>query len=135
MGRQISFNKFEEMATQAIESFGVTRSDAQGFVEAHADRFAAHWVHGSTPREAAAAVFRPDTTAMTKAGYIAARRLIRDNGRYALRWLTWEHCLVMDRLLYGIQDSKDWLQERADIVAYCLREGIHCTARHTQPLN
>jgi hypothetical protein len=70
---------------------------------------------------------------MTKNEYRNARRLIRDNGRCALNWMTPEHRDAMDRLLYGIQDSKDELAERADIVAYCKREGIACTVRHTAP--
>lgn len=66
---------------------------------------------------------------MTKTEYRKARRLIRDNGRYALRWLGAEAAKVMDVLVYG--QACDWLAERADIVAYCKREGVACTVRHT----
>lgn len=66
---------------------------------------------------------------MTKAEYRKARRLIRDNGRYALRWLVPEVAKVMDVLVFGQQC--DWLAERADIVGYCRREGVPCTVRHT----
>lgn len=66
---------------------------------------------------------------MTKTEYRQARRLIRDNGRYALRWLGEEAARVMDVLVFGQQC--DWLAERADIVAYCRREGLPCTVRHT----
>jgi hypothetical protein len=66
---------------------------------------------------------------VTKTEYREARRLVRDNGRYALRWLTGETLRVMDILLNG--QAKDWLAERADIVAYCRRTGHYCTPRHT----
>lgn len=68
---------------------------------------------------------------MTKTQYFEARKLIRENGRYALRWFTGETWEIMDKLMYGIQDSKDRLKERADIVAYCKREGIYCNPRMT----
>ena len=61
--------------------------------------------------------------------YRKARRLIRDNGRYALRWMESKTAAVMDVLLWGQQ--KDRLAERADIVAYCKREGIECNPRQT----
>ncbi len=67
---------------------------------------------------------------MNKTEYLKARRLIRDNGRYALRWLGAEAAKVMDALVYG--QSCDWLAERADIVAYCKREGLACNVRHTR---
>jgi len=70
---------------------------------------------------------------MIKAEYRKARRLVRDNGRYALNWMHPETRDVMDRLLFAIQDSTDHLSERADIIAYCNREGILCNVRHTQP--
>lgn len=66
---------------------------------------------------------------MNRTEYRAARRLIRDNGRYALRWLSAEAFAVMDVLVWGQQ--KDRLAERADIVAYCKREGIECNPRQT----
>jgi len=67
---------------------------------------------------------------MRRTDYIKARRLIRDNGRYALRWLDKFIREAFDKLL-TIQDSKDRLAERADIVAYCKRESIDCNVRHT----
>lgn len=67
---------------------------------------------------------------ITRIQYKAARKLIRENGRAALRWMTHEVNACMQRLI-DIQDSKDELQERADIVAYCRREGLSCTPRHT----
>lgn len=68
---------------------------------------------------------------MTRTEYRQARRLIRDNGRYALRWLPEAVRADMDNLLFNIQDSKDRLAERARIVAYCRRKGIPCNIRHT----
>lgn len=67
---------------------------------------------------------------MNRRTYRAARRLLRDNGRYALRWLPASSQVAMDRL-FSIQDATDPLAERADIVAYCARESIPCTIRHT----
>ncbi|MBV8248478.1 MAG: hypothetical protein JO200_08495 [Comamonas sp.] len=69
---------------------------------------------------------------MTRTEYHQARRLIRDNGRYALRWLPQAVRAEMDHLLFNIQDGKDRLAERADIVAYCRREGIACNVHHTR---
>ena len=66
---------------------------------------------------------------ITRTEYRNARRLIRDNGRYALRWMESKTAAVMDVLLWGQQ--KDRLAERADIVAYCKREGIECNPRQT----
>jgi tRNA-dihydrouridine synthase len=68
-------------------------------------------------------------TGITRTEYRKARRLIRDNGRYALRWMTEKTAAVMDVLLWGQQI--DQLAERADIVAYCKREGIECNPRQT----
>lgn len=67
---------------------------------------------------------------MTRTEYRKARRLIRDNGRYALRWMRADVFAVMDTLL-AIQDSADRLAVRADIVAYCRRQGIACNPRQT----
>jgi len=68
--------------------------------------------------------------AITRTEYTQARRMIRDNGRYALRWMSDEVFSVMDQLC-TIQDQTDRLAERADIVAYCKRENIECNVRHT----
>ncbi|WP_426197175.1 hypothetical protein [Massilia sp. DWR3-1-1] len=67
---------------------------------------------------------------ITRAEYRKARRLIRENGRCAFRWLAPEVFVVMD-ILQAIQDGKDRLAERADIVAYCKRQGIRCNPRQT----
>lgn len=67
---------------------------------------------------------------MTKNQYLQTRRLIRDNGRYALQWLDAESRLQWDNLLFNIQDSTDWLKERADIVNSCTRKGIEYNFRH-----
>ncbi|CAB3972286.1 MULTISPECIES: hypothetical protein [Burkholderia] len=68
---------------------------------------------------------------MNRIEYRNARRLIRDNGRYALRWLPAEQRDALDHLMFNIQDSTDQLAERADIIAHCQREGAYCTPRHT----
>lgn len=67
---------------------------------------------------------------MNRQAYRVARRLVRDNGRAALRWLPEVERQVMDKLL-AIRDSKDRLAERASIIAWCKREGIECNIRHT----
>jgi hypothetical protein len=67
---------------------------------------------------------------ITRAEYRKARRLIRENGRCAYRWLSHEVFVVMD-ILQTIQTGKDRLAERADIVAYCARHGIRCNPRQT----
>lgn len=69
---------------------------------------------------------------MNRTEYRSARRLIRDNGRFALRWLPADQADVMDRLDTEAR-STDPLAERADILAYCAREGIACNVRHTAP--
>lgn len=68
---------------------------------------------------------------MSKTEYRKMRRLIRDNGRSALNWMDAAARAVFERLLFNIQDSTDWLAERADIVAWCKREGKHCNPRQT----
>lgn len=68
---------------------------------------------------------------MNKATYIKARRMLRDNGRCALRWLDDKTKAAMEHLLFNVQDSTDWLAERADIVAWCKREGRECNPRQT----
>jgi len=56
---------------------------------------------------------------MTKSEYKKARQLIRENGNYALRWLSEEQNAVIQSL----QSGKDKLAERAAIVTYCKRKG------------
>jgi hypothetical protein len=68
---------------------------------------------------------------MNRTQYRTARRMIRDNGRYALRWLDAKACHAMEHLLFNVQDAQDWLAERADIVGYCRREGLNCNPRMT----
>lgn len=59
---------------------------------------------------------------MNRQEYRAARRLIRDNGAYALRWLKGHIQRAMDVLIYGQQDDR--LATRADVVRWCRSEGI-----------
>lgn len=66
---------------------------------------------------------------MTRTEYRKARRLCRENGRYALLWLTDEQAAVMTRVMFA--QPTDHLAERADIIAWCKREGFECTPRHT----
>jgi len=63
---------------------------------------------------------------MTRTEYRKARRLIRDNGAYAYRWLGAD-----GERLRNLANEQDWLAERADIVAWCKREGCACNPRQT----
>jgi len=62
--------------------------------------------------------------------YREARQTIRQNGWYGLRWVEQPMRENMERLQI-VEFSKDSLAERADIIAYCAREGIECNVRHT----
>ena len=62
--------------------------------------------------------------------YRTGRRLIRDNGNYAFRWMKGIQRDNFERL-HDIGNQKDYLQERADILVYCKRENVACTVRHT----
>ena len=66
---------------------------------------------------------------MNRTQYHAARRMIRENGRIAYRWLGADGDKLRD-----LADDQDWLAERADIIAYCKREGIACNVRCTARL-
>ena len=70
---------------------------------------------------------------MTRTQYRTARRMLRDNGRAALKWLDTKARTAMERLL-AEQKTQDMLAERADVVAYCQRVGTHHTALHTVDL-
>ncbi|VVD61408.1 hypothetical protein PCE31106_00115 [Pandoraea cepalis] len=48
---------------------------------------------------------------MNRKDYTTARRLLCDNGRYALRWLPADHAALMDRLMFST--TRDDLAERA----------------------
>lgn len=49
---------------------------------------------------------------MNRTQYRKARRMCRDNGRYALRWLPAEHARIMDTVMYA--RPIDQLAERVD---------------------
>ena len=68
---------------------------------------------------------------MNKQQYQLARRWIRDNGRAAYFWVGQRFGREVSSRLLDLSQEQDWLQERADVVAYCKREGLHCTPRHT----
>ena len=65
---------------------------------------------------------------MNRTQYRQARRLVRDNGRFALRWLPADQAAVMEAVT---AKTNDLLAERADIVGYCRREGLNCNPRLT----
>lgn len=69
----------------------------------------------------------PEKT-MTRYEYREARRLIRDNGFQAMKWLAPHVADAMDSLYFQM---KDRLAERENIVQYCRREGISCNPRQT----
>lgn len=70
---------------------------------------------------------------MTRTQYQRARRQIRDNGLYALKWMDEKTREVMERVM-DEHKAQDALAERADIVAYCQRIGTYCTPLHTADL-
>ena len=53
---------------------------------------------------------------MNRTQYRAARRLIRDNGRFALRWLDADQAAAMSAI---IANPNDLIAERADCYALC----------------
>lgn len=50
---------------------------------------------------------------MNRKEYTEARRLIRDNGKYALRWMGAGTARIMKRLL---SQRADWMVEKANIM-------------------
>jgi hypothetical protein len=69
---------------------------------------------------------------MTRQEYKQARRLLRDNGRMAFRWIKDEE---VREALRDLRDGQDLLAERQDIVLYCQREGFAYTFNHLRLLH
>jgi hypothetical protein len=57
---------------------------------------------------------------MNRAEYQEARRLLRDNGRYAFRWIKDE---AAREALRDLRDGQDLLAERASLIDWCKRNG------------
>lgn len=70
---------------------------------------------------------------INRSEYKKARRLVRDNGYHALRWMTCDAAAVMAKLRC-INDETDQLEERADIYRMFRKVGINCNVRHTQAI-
>lgn len=70
---------------------------------------------------------------MTRTRYNFLRTMIRENGWYALKWMPLHDASLFADLRI-IQSQKDWLQERADIIAYCKQQNIPCNVRHTRKM-
>lgn len=68
---------------------------------------------------------------MNRQEYRTTRRLVRDNGSYALCWMTKEAATVWEDLL-DIRNQRDPLQERAAIINYCRLAKIECNVRQTR---
>lgn len=66
---------------------------------------------------------------ITRQEYKAGRRFLRDNGFSVIHWLSPQQIFVFSELRV-IQNSQDSLKERADVVAWCKREGISYNFRH-----
>ena len=64
---------------------------------------------------------------MTRTEYRQARRLIRDNGRYAFRWIKDEAARAA---LLDLRDAQDLLAERATLVNWCRRERLAYNFNH-----
>lgn len=62
---------------------------------------------------------------MTRSTYKLLRTMIRENGWFALKWMDAEERYIMSQLR-DIQNQKDWLHERAELIAYCKRQNIPC---------
>lgn len=94
------------------------------------------YCEGATPSEAAkelVALSRGPITvkSIPRSLFKRARRVLRENGRHGLRFLPVDVACVMEMAI-DAQNERDWLAERADIIAYCQREGFACNVRHTQ---
>lgn len=72
---------------------------------------------------------------MTKQEYKRALRIIRDNGQYGLKWISSISQKVYEEFYdyyWNIYLSKDKLEERASIVAYCKRTKLSYNFRQIQ---
>ena len=67
---------------------------------------------------------------ISKIQYKAARKLLRENGKSALRWMTPEVREAMEQVI-AMGEATDQLTERAGVIDYCKREDWACTPRHT----
>ena len=70
---------------------------------------------------------------MNRNEYKVARQIIRENGYYALRWLTKESAEVMDSLR-NIKAATDPLAERAWFADWCKRNNRECSIRQLRQL-
>jgi hypothetical protein len=66
---------------------------------------------------------------MNKTQYKQARKTIRENGTYALRWLDTATRDIMEQVI-DENKSTDKLAIRQSVVAYCLRENVEYNFRH-----
>lgn len=70
---------------------------------------------------------------MTKQEYKQARKIIRENGKYGLRWLTSKVskkvAMEYTHFYHTICIAEDVLRERQDIVQVLVREGVPYTFR------
>lgn len=71
---------------------------------------------------------------MHRITYEMARRLIRDNGNYALVWMAPKVREEMTRLA-GMKKRTDWLAERMHITEWAKANGFKVTPAQTGPLN
>ena len=68
---------------------------------------------------------------MNRQQYRITRRFVRDNGSYALCWMSSEDACIWEDLL-DIRHQRDPLQERAITINYCRLAQIDCNVRHTR---
>jgi hypothetical protein len=66
---------------------------------------------------------------LTKEEYIEARRVIRNNGNYGIRFLQPNAIRVMRKLA---EQATDKLAERAGLVHYCRSSNLHFTFNQIQ---
>jgi hypothetical protein len=62
---------------------------------------------------------------MNRQQYHITRRLVRDNGGYALKWMPTAHQLVWSRL-FDIQAQRDRLQDKVHVPKYCWVPRLVC---------
>jgi len=65
---------------------------------------------------------------MTRIEYREYRTLIRENGRFALRWMPPRIRTAFEALIEG-QDAEDPLEQRKAVLQDFADEGIRCTPR------
>lgn len=70
---------------------------------------------------------------MNRHQYQQARRLIRENGRIAYRWIANQHGQTLADRLRALSETEDWLAMRMHLAQHSKQKGWLCTAKQTRP--